>query len=374
MLKKFNSNQTNFTMKRFFIMLAICVLQTMLFAQKPSLCDTIVLKNDKTILANIAKTTDLKIFYHKCGDTGGNERTLNKSFVKEIRTFQGAKKETSEVVLPSASDTTQLWHIQIIDGNDYFGPIISQNSDKVVIRTKSLGEIGIPKYQIKVFKPVKKEQIVNGDYWYNSPHNTRHFWSPNGYGLRRGEGYYQNTWVLLNQVTYGFTDNFSIGVGMIPTFLFGASGFPFWVTPKFSLPLQKDLVNLGVGVMYINAVGLGLENEGGAGVTYGVLTLGPRDRNMTLGLGYGFAGGDWAKSPTLTLSGMLRATKKFSFLTENYLFSIEGERSGIISVGGRYGGKNIAVDFGLFAPLISGEDFFFALPWLGLNVPFGKHR
>ncbi len=122
-------------------------------------------------------------------------------------------------------------------------------------------------------EPVKKAQIVDGEFWYDSPSNTRYFWSPNGYGLRKGEGYYQNNWILLNQATYGFSDHFSIGAGIVPTFLFGDSGLPFWITPKISVPIQKDQLNLGAGLLYINAIGSDSDIGGGAGITYGGLPL-----------------------------------------------------------------------------------------------------
>ncbi len=93
-------------------------------------------------------------------------------------------------------------------------------------------------------------------------------------------------------------------------------------------------------------------------------------------MGYGFADGDWADYPTLELSGMYRVSKKFLLLTENYLITVGGGYNfGILSFGGRYGGQRIAIDYGVFRPI--GEDFgvgFWALPWVGLNVPFGRRK
>ncbi len=274
-------------------------------------------------------------------------------------------------------DSTQIWHISTLDGNDYIGTIVEQDAEKVVLLTNTVGEIKIPKRQIKVMEPVKKEQIVNGSYWYDSPHNTRYFFAPNGYGLKKGEGYYQNIWIWLNQVTYGFTDYFSLGVGVVPTFLFGAGRFPFWLTPKFSLPIRKDKLNLGAGVIYFNAIGDDFGGSGGAGLAYGTITAGPRDRNITLGLGWGFAEGEWGSYPAVTISGMYRKSKNFCFLTENYIIPIgNGETVGLISIGGRYMAKRMAFDFGLFRPLISdcGLCAFIGLPWLGINIPFGRRR
>ncbi len=369
-------------MKKSFTLLCFSLCQTLLSAQgSPGInCDTIVLNNGQTILAEIDHSTDSEIFYTKCGDSGASQRAIGKSFVKEIRSKRGVKAVTGGPSKPMIdTDSTQLWHIITKDGNDYIGTITSQDAEKIVLRTTSLGDISIPKNQIRVLEPIKKTQIVGGEFWYESPHATRYFWAPNAYGLKAGEGYYQNTWIFLNQASYGITNNFSIGAGIIPAFLFGASGFPFWITPKITIPVQKDEINLGAGVLYVNAVGDDFEGISGTGIgiAYGALTSGPRDRNVTLGLGYGFANGNWARYPTITFCGMFRTSKKFMFLTENYLITIGevGTLVGILSAGGRYGGKGIAIDFGLFRPV--GEDTgsrFWALPWLGLNVPFGKAK
>ncbi len=283
---------------------------------------------------------------------------------------------TAQVV--TAKDSTQQWHISTLDGNDFIGELVSDDESTVTILTDNFGEIKIPKKQIKVMEPVRKGQMVKGSYWYDSPHNTRYFFAPNGYGLKKGEGYYQNTWVFMNQVTYGFTDHFSLGVGLVPTFLFGASGFPFWVTPKFSLPIQKEKLNLGAGVLYFNGIGEDFgDTGGGAGLVYGTLTAGPRDRNITMGLGWGFAEGDWGAYPAITISGMYRQSRNFYFLTENYIIPLGyGENVGIVSVGGRYMAKRVAIDFGLFRPVFSDDDFFdfIGLPWLGVTIPFGRPR
>jgi len=58
-------------------------------------------------------------------------------------------------------------------------------------------------------------------------------------GLHKGEGYYQNIWVFWNQASFGVTENFSLGFGIIPLFLFGGEAgqySPIWVVPKLSYP------------------------------------------------------------------------------------------------------------------------------------------
>lgn len=265
-------------------------------------------------------------------------------------------------------DSTVRVTIQTTDDNEYVGYIVAQTSEYISIKTDNLGVINIPKKMIRRLQEVRKEQMVDGEYWYDNPYATRYFFGPNGYGLRKGEGYYQNAWIFFNQVSYGVTRNFTIGAGLFPGFLFAGSATPIWLTPKVSIPLQKDKVNMGVGGIFATLPGS--EGGGSFGVMYGQLTIGPRDRNINFGLGYGYAGDSWANTPTVTISGMYRTSKKFAVMTENYIFDTGDENLVLLSVGGRFIGRHVAVDAGLFIPAVS--DGVFAIPWLGLNVPFGN--
>ncbi len=273
------------------------------------------------------------------------------------------------------ADSTGLFIVQTTDGNELIGTIISQNSDVIMLKTESLGIVSIRKQTIKKIEPIKAAQMVDGQYWFENPHTTRYFFQSNGYGLKKGEGYYQNTWVLFNQASVGITDNFTIGVGMVPLFLF-AGPTPLWVTPKISVPVVKDKFNLGAGAFIGTIVG-GEGTEGGAfGLVYGTATAGPRDRNVSIGLGYGFANGQWANSPTISLSGMVRTGKKFAFVSENYFIGIDGDNQTLLSVGGRFFGRKLSIDTALILPVSAyvNSDSFFAIPWLGLNVPFSTRK
>lgn len=263
---------------------------------------------------------------------------------------------------------TSLIQIETNDGNEFIGEIIDQDSVKIYLKTQNLGEIGILKVDIKSQSKINIQQIKDGKLWFANPQSTRYFWSPNGYGLKKGEGYYQNIWVLWNQFSYGVTDNFSIGGGVIPLFLFGGGPTPVFLTPKISIPIEKDRFNVGGGLLLGTILG---ESESSFGILYGLSTFGTPDNNVTFGLGYGFAGSEWASSPLININGMFRVGSRGYFITENYYISTGGESAVIISLGGRWIIKKAALDFGLVVPVADiGE--FIAIPWLGFTVPFGK--
>ncbi|MBN1820413.1 MAG: hypothetical protein JW833_06845 [Prolixibacteraceae bacterium] len=269
---------------------------------------------------------------------------------------------TSGIVNAQDRDTIKV-RIETKEGNEYIGAIIGEDSLKIELLTLNLGKISIFKSDITKKEEIINAQFKNGQYWFENPQATRYFWSPNGYGLKPGEGYFQNIWILWNQFAVGLTENFSLGAGIIPLFLFEGAPTPVFFTPKISIPIEKGKVNIGAGALLGTVIG---ESNTGFGIVYGLSTFGTRDNNTTIGLGYGFAGGEWASSPMINFNGMFRTGSRGYFITENYY--IDG--TFIIAIGGRWIIKKAALDFGLIIPAGSGASF--AVPWLGFTIPFYK--
>lgn len=267
-------------------------------------------------------------------------------------------------------DTT-LVQVQTTDGNIFVGRITYEDSQKIKLATDRLGEITLARVDIVSIRPIKGSQLMAGTFWPENPQATRYFWSSNGYGLKKGEGYYQNVWVLFNQVNYGVTNNFSVGAGLVPLFLFAGTETPVWVTTKFSIPIQKDQVNLGAGALVGTITG---EDGSSFALLYGVSTFGSRDKNLSVGLGYGVADGEFSNSPTISISGLIRTGPKGYILTDNYLFSVDNETTGFFSLGGRRMFKNAGLDYGLVVPISPDIEEFIAIPWLGITISFGNPK
>lgn len=260
--------------------------------------------------------------------------------------------------------------IETMDGNEYIGIILNQTPKSIRLKTEILGEISIPRSEIKRITPLSATKSKDGTYWLDNPQATRYFWAPNGYNLKAGEGYYQNVWVLFNQATVGLTDYFSAGVGVVPLFLFEGAPTPVWVTAKFSLPVVENKVNLGAGALLSTVVGE--DTDASFGILYGISTFGSKDRNLNIGLGWGFADGEMAKNPTLNISGTIRTGARGYFITENYLIGTPEETVVVTMVGGRRIIKRVGLDFGVVMPFSNEMEGFIAVPWLGLTVPFGE--
>lgn len=280
------------------------------------------------------------------------------SFAGSIKSFGGENP-----------DTTRVYRIETIDDNIFTGFIIKEDSGGVVLQTDILGELTIPRGNIKSVREILAAKKIGSEYWLPNPQSSRYFWAPNGYGLNKGELWYQNIWILYNQLSYGFSDNFSCGVGMVPLFLFGGTASPVWLVPKFSIPLAENKFNLGAGALVATILG---EDEGTFGLLYGTATLGSRDKNFSFGMAYGFIDDKWADVPVINLSGMVRTGPRGYFVTENYVITAEGETAVILSLGGRSILRNVGLDYSLWIPIVPDMGTFIALPFLGITIPINK--
>lgn len=266
----------------------------------------------------------------------------------------------------------QFCMLTLNDGKTFTGLILAQNDREITIETESLGKLTISNSKIREVKMVQREQIVDGKYFFPNPHATRYFFGPSAIPLKKGEGYFQNAYILANSVQIGVTDNFSMGGGIGIPFL-------FFVTPKLSYQVAKNLY-AGGGILFAttitNDVGFGV------GVAYGSLTLGNYENNVTFSAGWGTvkqeiynaqtdsysSGWEMAHNPIFTFSGMFRIARKCSLISENWVFAtkeydnnISGIRSetyhyvyrSIISGGFRLMGEKNSFDLAIAVPLIT---------------------
>lgn len=277
-----------------------------------------------------------------------------------------------------AQDTEpETVEVKMKDGSTVIGELVIETADKLIVKTKTLGEITILKSTILEVKRLRSVNMVDGVYWHENPNPTRNLYGPTGYSLRKGEGYYQNILIFANQVSYGFTDQFTIGFGFeIISILAGANSFGdgpsipgFTITPKYSIPIKKDKWNIGLGVLALHIPGT--DELFSAGILYGVSTWGSRDNNFTLGFGFGITEGEFTGKPTITLAANKRVGRRFGIVTENWFVPFGDEYGSLFSFGFRYIGERITWDFALFGAGAAGEFAVSPLPLIGIAFPFG---
>ncbi|MDB4728341.1 hypothetical protein OAF63_06080, partial [Saprospiraceae bacterium] len=269
---------------------------------------------------------------------------------------------------------------KLTNGNTYLGTVLSEDAETITIKTKEFPQITLRKKDIVSMKVIESNQLKEGEYWFENPNATRNLFGPTGYGLKKGEGYYQNFLLVYNSVSYGFTDNFTVGFGTIP-FTFG-DGLFFTITPKVSIPIVEDKFNIGVGLLYSSLFG------SSSSIAYGVATYGSRDNNFTIGMGYGNIEGEWAEAPIFTFSGMVRLSKKFGLVTENWVIpsrnynyeygpnGYESSYTTSYNIAFTYSARlifeGISVDIGFFNTPELAEYLPLGIPMAGITVPFGR--
>ena len=272
------------------------------------------------------------------------------------------------------SDTTVIWQITTLDDNEFVGHIMSETAQRIEFKTAVIGIIFIQKNQIARQEKLISSKSTNGLLWNENKLANRYFLGNSAYNLKKGEVYYQNAWLFINNFNIGITDQFSLGIGIAPLFLFnkGIGGTtPIWITPKFSLPLKAEKINIGVSGLFGTTFGNDFDNVG-FGYGFGNITFGDKSKNLTLGLGSGFVGGSLADRPTISISGMLRTGKRGYIISESYVVTSGSNTNSVISLGGRFLGKHITLDYGGFYVPNTGN--FTLLPWLSISVPLWKAK
>jgi uncharacterized membrane protein len=232
-------------------------------------------------------------------------------------------------------------HIQIVtlrDGSTIFGRIVTVKADTATFQTAG-GTMQLAAGSIRDIKEIETSDVHEGSYWFPNPNSTRLFFAPSGQMLKQGEGYVSDYEVFFPGIAYGLTDNISIGggVSLLPA---AAEDQAYYFTPKIGFSVSEK-VHLAAGVLLAGT------RVGTGGVYYAVGTLGDGDGSVTLGGGYGFAGGKIERKPVGMLGAEKRISRRISIVTENYLLPVS-DNNILYSFGLRFMGEKITTDLALF--------------------------
>ena len=231
-------------------------------------------------------------------------------------------------------------HIQIVtltDGSTIYGRIAGVNADTVTFQTQA-GRLQLAAGAIREIKEIPAADLHDGQYWFPNPNSTRLFFAPTGQMLKKGQGYVSDYELFFPGMAYGLTDNVSIGGG-VSLFPAGIGDQVYYLTPKIGVSVT-DKVHLAAGVLFAGTQG------GTGGISYGVGTFGDGNASVTLGGGYGFAGGKIQSKPVGMAGGELRLSRRIGIVTENYLLPV-ADNNVVYSFGFRFMGENLTTDLAL---------------------------
>ena len=183
----------------------------------------------------------------------------------------------------TGSDTTkqELKVITKIDGTQYVGVILSDDGREVLVETKELGKIYIPKTAIKSITAVGEEDIDEvGSYDPEGPFTTRYYFTTNALPLEKGDDY-----AMIH--LYGPEVHFSLGKGFSAGIMTTWGASPFIVALKKSFRTKNEKVNFSLATL-IGSSGYFNTFRGYGGIGFGTVTFGTPANNFSLSAGYGY--------------------------------------------------------------------------------------
>jgi len=211
------------------------------------------------------------------------------------------------------------------------------------------------------------------EYWFEVPNRTLSLISSNGYGLKKGEGYYQNAYLLYNSFGYGITDNLSVNIGLVPLgILFDDDNSIFTLSPKLNIPIEETDFHIGLGSTLLMVLNFGGTEI--AGAVYGIGTYGTTDDHISGGLGFRFDDSGLVQDPLIIISGQYRGGKKMSLVSEMWFLPFSDTNFPMISIGLRFMGKNFSMDLAYLnlSDFESNNSWRTQLPLVSFIVPFGR--
>jgi len=214
----------------------------------------------------------------KSPDFGMITRIINIRFLSLLIFVLGAFCTLSASESVQDDPVEKIYVLTKNDGSRFVGKIISQDAREVLIETKELGQVFIPRHEIREIREVAAGEIgKEGFYTPAEVFSTRYFITTNGLPIARGE-----TYILWNifgpDFQVGIRDN--LGVGVMTSWL----GFPVIGSIKYSIPLENKW-SAGLGLLA--GTGSWGMPELGIILPYAVITHGDRVKNINFSFGYG---------------------------------------------------------------------------------------
>jgi len=243
---------------------------------------------------------------------------------------------------------------------NYFKGVVDRNMVmRIDIRTKNNNIIAIPKDDILYlriardygFGKIDEEKTLE-----NSKAFTRYFFAPSAIKNKQGTFVYDNSYGLINSLSYSPTDFLSItgAAEFISTII----GEPIvMLSPHVGFNVGEKLY-LGGGFIYGNTFNT---ESVSLNAFYGTITAGDNVRNFTINFGRGI---ERDAAYTLNISGYAKLNRNFALISENWIFDdsrLFGESIPLIGIGGRVFGPKVNFDFALINLVV---------PYLGFSYRF----
>ena len=282
---------------------------------------------------------------------------------------------------PIPRDTNLTHVLRLADGSTLVGKLLSRDSLVVRFETNG-GVLVLPLESVKELRTALETDIHGNEYWFPDANQTRLFFAPTGRMLKKGEAYYSNTYLLLQNFVGAPSDKFTFGGGfsIVPSDDFFNNNI-YYLTPKLGV-YNTPKTNVAIGAL---TGFIPTDNGHGFGILYGVATHGGPDASITGGLGYGYAEGRMADRPLFMIGGAKRISRRVSLLSENYAMWVRendfqctpssgctstyrNNFQSVVSYGLRFMGEKLSTDLALWN--YANDPIFPGIPYLAFAVKF----
>ena len=266
------------------------------------------------------------------------------------------------IVRPAAGqDTTdyielvrKMVMVTLNDGTQKIGYLISDDGREITLETASLGNIVIPKYQIKEIRQINGQEGSYEQSWAEYPYQTRYFFTFNGLPKRRSKNYLK-TFPLGLDAQFGITED--VQVGGITTWI----GAPIIGTIQGRFDLGRKVHGAVGGYAGTSSrVAFAQDNPDFLAIPYGSLTFGDVSRNFMIGSGSGYASlldGQSGERSLIMAGGTTPMGTKAGFVLEMLITVVDGTSVGLVTPGIRWHDKVVdGTSGGLVTPGIRWHD------------------
>lgn len=223
-------------------------------------------------------------------------------------------------------------------------------------------------YEVATIRVVDRNYLSQPNYWFPNLLSNRYITNPSAFTAGRWKGNIQNSYLVHNQATLGFSKYIDISTGY--SFIENTGNIGVRIG---NIKLSENF-HVGVMVSLIRRY-LNISKNLSIIKVYGLVTYGNRNNNLTLGVGLRKSYSDSNASRSFQLNGMLRISEKTCLIAENS-FNYSDELLMGNGLMFRFFNKNWSFDLGATRKL---EIFFDAFdqndgifPYLGFSYAFGK--
>jgi hypothetical protein len=220
----------------------------------------------------------------------------------------------------SVYNSQKIYKVTKNDGTVFLGRILSQDAREVLVDTREIGQVLIPKHEIKEIAGLKEgEMNEKGEFMPAEVFSTRYFITTNGLPIEKGESYIQ--WNLFGpDFQFAVAKNF--GLGLMTSWL----AVPIIGTAKYSIKID-DRTSLGIGGLV--GTGSWALPQFAMALPFACLTFGDRVKNLTISGGYGALFLDHRQTgrALFSVAGMIKVGRKVSLVFDSFIMPAMGYRN-----------------------------------------------